>query len=72
MKITFVDLKEIVKINPPFIEALKRNTEEKEDPSVDKYSSDLFYVGPLYYKAFQKLDKLLFIDMGLSKSNVSN
>ena len=63
LKITFVDLAEIVKLNPPFIEALKRNTQKKDVPSVDKYSSDLFYVGPLYYKAFEKLDKLLFIDI---------
>ena len=63
LKITFVDLKEIIKVNPPFIETLKRNTEKKDVPSVDKYSSDLFYVGPLYYKAFEKLDKLLFIDI---------
>lgn len=63
LKITFVDLEEIIKVNPPFIETLKRNTEKKDVPSVDKYSSDLFYVGPLYYKAFEKLDKLLFIDI---------
>ena len=63
LQITFVDLKEIIKVNPPFIEALKRNTEKKDDPSVDKYSSDLFYIGPLYYKAFPALDKLLFIDI---------
>lgn len=63
LKITFVDLKEIINLNPPFIETLKRNTEKKDVPSVDKYSSDLFYMGPLYYKAFEKLDKLLFIDI---------
>ena len=63
LKISLVDLEEIAKINYPFIEALKRNTEKKEDSSVDKYSSDLFYIGPLYYKAFEKLDRLLFIDI---------
>ena len=63
LKITFVNLKEIAKTNYPFIDALKRNTEKKEDPSVDKYSSDLFYIGPLYYSAFEKLDRLLFIDI---------
>merc|ERR1719483_700444 len=38
------------------------NTQEKDAETIDKYASDLFYIGPLYYKAFEKLDKLIFID----------
>lgn len=62
IKISFVDLKSIKKIDEPFIKALKLNTEEKDDSTIDKYSSDLFYIGPLYHKAFDKLDRLVFID----------
>ena len=62
IRITFVDIADIRKLDEPFIAALKRNTEAKEEEKVDKYSSDLFYIGPLYAKAFPQLQKLIFLD----------
>ena len=62
IKISFTNIEDIKNLNYHFIDALKRNTEAKDDEKVDKYSSDLFYIGPLYYKAFIKLDKLIFLD----------
>ena len=57
-----MDIADIRKLDEPFIAALKRNTEAKEEEKVDKYSSDLFYIGPLYAKAFPQLQKLIFLD----------
>lgn len=62
IKISFVDLNSIKQIDEQFIRALKLNTQEKDDETIDKYSSDLFYIGPLYHRAFVKLDRLIFID----------
>ena len=62
IKITFTNVKDIKYLDQQFVDALKKNTEDKDDEKIDKYSSDLFYIGPLYHKAFLKLDKLIFID----------
>ena len=62
IRVSFVDLKNIKKIDEPFIQALKSNTQEKDPETIDKYASDLFYIGPLYHRAFAKLDKMIFID----------
>ena len=63
LKFSFVKVSDVKSVNEPFVEALKANSEEKADEKVDKYSADLFYIAPLYYKAFSSLNKLIFIDI---------
>ena len=63
LRFSFVDIEEIKKLDEPFVDALKRNTEAKDGEKIDKYSADLFYIAPLYFKAFSDLDKMIFLDV---------
>ena len=60
---SFVRLEDIKNVNPQFVTILQMNTEAKDDETIDKYSSDLFYVGPIFHEAFKQLNKLLVIDV---------
>ena len=61
VKISFVDIQNIISLSPAFINALRKNTASK-DPIKDKYVNDLFYIAPMYHGAFMKLKKLIFLD----------
>lgn len=63
IKFSFVQLSDIKNTHKNFIQALKNNTEDKEEEKIDKYSSDLFYIGPLYYRAFVNIERFIFIDV---------
>ena len=59
LKISFVDIKEVINTNKPFFKALKQNG---VGGSSTKYGADLFYISPLLHLAFPSLDKLIMID----------
>ena len=63
LRFSFVDMEDIRKLDEPFVNALKRNTEAKDGETVDKYAADLFYIAPLYFKAFRSLDRMIFLDI---------
>ena len=63
LRFSFVDMEDVKKLDESFVEALKRNTEAKDGEKVDKYSADLFYIAPLYFKAFSNLDRMIFLDV---------
>lgn len=62
IKFSFVDIEKIKDVNPDFVKSMKNCSSEKEDEDIDKYSSDLFYISPLYHRAFTKLKKIIFMD----------
>ena len=62
LRFSFVDMEDIKNLDKTFVDALKRNTEAKDGEKIDKYSADLFYIAPLFYKAFSNLDKMIFLD----------
>lgn len=62
LRFSFVDVEDIKKLDEPFVNALKRNTEAKDGEKIDKYSADLFYIAPLFYKSFSNLDRMIFLD----------
>jgi len=60
--VSLVDIQQIIQVDRKLIEGAKRlNTNVPES----KYNKDLFYISPLYAKAFTKLEKIIFIDMDL-------
>ena len=59
LKITFVDIEDILQINKPFLKALKNNGVGK---SSTKYAADLFYITPLFHLAFSSFDKIILLD----------
>jgi len=61
VKISYVDIQNIIDLSPRFINALRKNT-IKKDAIKDKYVNDLFYIAPMYHGAFMKLNKLIFLD----------
>ena len=63
LRFSFVDMEDIKKLDEPFVDALKRNTEAKDGEKIDKYSADLFYIAPLYFKAFSNLERMIFLDV---------
>jgi len=62
IKISFVDIQNIVNLSPAFINALRKNTATPLNPIKVKYVNDLFYIAPMYHGAFSKLKKLIFLD----------
>ena len=50
IKFTFVDIANIKKVDPDFVESMKNNSMSKEEEDKDKYASDLFYISPLYHR----------------------
>ena len=51
LKLTFVDIANIKKVDPDFVESMKNNSMSKEKEDKDKYASDLFYISPLYHRS---------------------
>ena len=58
IKISFVDIEKIIEKDRPFFTALKNSSMIQQS----KYTADLFYIAPLYHKAFTSLDRIIFID----------
>ena len=50
IKFTFVNIENIRKVDPDFIEAMKNSSMKKDKADKDKYASDLFYISPLYHR----------------------
>jgi hypothetical protein len=56
----FVDLGEIMRASPAFVAALRERKTNFQ--TGDKYISDLFYIAPIYHRAFRSLDRMLVLD----------
>jgi len=62
IQFSLVDIEQIIQVDRKLMEGAKRlNTNVPQS----KYNKDLFYISPLYGKAFTKLEKMIFIDMDL-------
>jgi len=63
IKYSYVDCENIVKIDPVFFKAMKSNSVQGNIATAGvSYSEDLFYIAPIYHKAFSKLNKIIFLD----------
>ena len=62
LSFSFVDADEILNIDRKFVSALKNQNLNDKDVSKDKYAADLFYIAPLYHRAFQAMDKIIIMD----------
>lgn len=61
IQISFADCEEIVKLENPFFLAMKRNSQQGNSTG-GSYTEDLFYIAPVYHRAFPGLDKIIFLD----------
>jgi hypothetical protein len=59
VSVSFVDIAAVVAVDPAFVAGGQRLGQA---PRGEKYTMDLFYISPLYGKAFAGLDRILFID----------
>ena len=59
LKFSYVDIDDILDVNRNFVKALKKNGENAKK---DKYAADLFFISPLYHRAFLAIDRLIFLD----------
>ena len=73
LKISFVDIQDIIKDDEEVIEALKENIDESLfnqevicGNENSKYVNDLFYIAPLYHRKMSNLKKILFLDIDIS------
>ena len=58
---TFVDCEMIVTLERDFFTAMKRNSRQGLEGG-GSYSEDLFYIAPIYHKAFASLNRIIFLD----------
>ena len=68
IKMSFVDIRGIIAGDEKYLAAIKETVAEdlhKQKDSNEKYTKDLFYIAPLFYKMFSKLDKIIFLDIDL-------
>ena len=72
LKISLVDIEDILKDDEKVIEAFKENIDEslfnKEvicGNENSKYVNDLFYIAPLYHRKMNNLKKILFLDIDI-------
>lgn len=72
LKISLVDIEDILKDDEGVIEALKENIDEslfnKEvicGNENSKYVNNLFYIAPLYHRKMNNLKKILFLDIDI-------
>ena len=61
LQISFADCEEIVKLEKSFFLAMKRNSQQGNSTG-GSYTEDLFYIAPVYHRAFPGLDKIIFLD----------
>ena len=67
IKLTFVDIVDVIAGNEDFINEMKKNTDQgilTSDYNA-KYFHDLFYLGPVYHRKFINLEKIIFLDVDL-------
>ena len=67
IKLTFVDIVDVIAGNEDFIKEMKKNTDQgilTSDYNA-KYFHDLFYLGPVYHRKFINLEKIIFLDVDL-------
>ena len=61
IKFSFVDCEAITKVDEEFFTAMRNNS--KQGFSVaGSYTEDLFYIAPIYHKAFPNLTRIIFLD----------
>ena len=58
---SFVDCEKIVSLEREFFTAMKRNSRQGLGGG-GSYSEDLFYIAPIYHKAFASLNRIIFLD----------
>ena len=61
IRISFADCEEIVNLDKTFFAAMKRNSEQGNSRG-GSYTEDLFYIAPIYHRAFTGLDRIIFLD----------
>ena len=58
VEVSYVNIDDIIDEDRDFFNAMKFNSMDQKT----KYRSDLFYIAPLYHKAFKKIKRLIFLD----------
>ena len=61
IQISFADCEEIVSLEKDFFGSMKRNSQQG-DSRGGSYTEDLFYIAPVYHRAFTHLDRIIFLD----------
>ena len=61
LKVSFVDVKDIIQTDVMFFEAMKNNSLQANIPNAS-YTESLFYIAPIYHKAFTGLKRIIFLD----------
>ena len=61
LKVSFVDVNDIIQSDVMFFEAMKNNSIQGNDPTAS-YTESLFYIAPVYHKAFTGLKQIIFLD----------
>ena len=61
MNILYVDVNNIIETDEMFFEAMKNISLQGNDPTAS-YSESLFYIAPVYHKAFRGLKQIIFLD----------
>jgi hypothetical protein len=61
IKISFADCEEIVNLEKGIFTAMKRNSQQGHSRD-GSYTEDLFYIAPVYHRAFTGLDRIIFLD----------
>eukprot|EP00090_Calanus_glacialis_P000937 TRINITY_DN10676_c0_g1_i1.p1 TRINITY_DN10676_c0_g1~~TRINITY_DN10676_c0_g1_i1.p1 ORF type:complete len:414 (+),score=84.46 TRINITY_DN10676_c0_g1_i1:41-1282(+) len=59
--VSFADCEEIVNLEKAFFTAMKRNSQQGNSRD-GSYTEDLFYIAPIYHRAFTGLDRIIFLD----------
>ena len=63
IKFSYVDCEDIIQIAPDFFSAMRANSVQGAGYTAGvSYTEDLFYIAPIYHKAFASLDKIIFLD----------
>ena len=61
LKVSFVDVNDIIQTDVMFFEAMKNNSLQANIPNAS-YTESLFYIAPIYHKAFTGLKRIIFLD----------
>jgi len=62
LSVSLVDIKEIVALNPEFVNEFMKFKPQKTVDLKDKYRKEFFYIAPFYHKAFTSLKRFIFMD----------
>ena len=61
LRVSFVDVNDIIQTDVMFFEAMKNNSLQANIPNAS-YTESLFYIAPIYHKAFTGLKRIIFLD----------